>query len=249
MYEATPTSPIIAGFLEGNDNLDVGSSFMSIFENNSLYEGVENLGIEPALVGFLRDECEAHEMCDFGGDGVMLNPHPISFASITNVRDATTFITLLEEEGDLHAQGAVGTSANTINCLETHVDANGEDEMDELARKLQWWGLKKVAERGILLEAIQVQLKKEEQLPDHRQIRGIFFSSDDEDSFHRRLSPTAETMSPDEEDTIGGVDEEDILHRRQRRGGQTRMTQSATMAETRMGETPEGDGPYTGKRN
>ncbi|VFQ87572.1 unnamed protein product [Cuscuta campestris] len=35
MYEATPTSPIIAGILEGNDNLDVGSSFMSIFENDS----------------------------------------------------------------------------------------------------------------------------------------------------------------------------------------------------------------------
>ncbi|VFQ70203.1 unnamed protein product [Cuscuta campestris] len=130
MYEATPTSPIIAGILEGNDNLDVGSSFMSIFENNSsLYDGVENLGIEPAFVGFLRDECEAQEMCDFGGDGVILNPHPISFASITNVRDATTFMTLLEEEGDLHVQGALGTSANTINCLETHVHANGEDEV------------------------------------------------------------------------------------------------------------------------
>ncbi|VFQ90892.1 unnamed protein product [Cuscuta campestris] len=141
MYEATPTSPIIAGFLEGNDNLDVGSSFMSIFENNSLYEEVENLGIEPALVGFLRDECEAHEMCDFGGDGVILNPHPISFASITNVRDATTFITLLEEEGDLHVQGAVGTSANTINWIPLHksfnstvVEAGGYDHLTFLEK-------------------------------------------------------------------------------------------------------------------
>lgn len=49
------------------------------------------------------------------------------------------------------------------------------------------------------------------------------------------------TRRPDE-DTIGGLDEQDSLHRRQRRGGQTRTqsvlrAQSTTRAETGRAET------------